>query len=222
MYYYIPFDEIKTHEFQYMKRPFTLLLVLLMTNIPISCIEDDCGSSAPMDAKITDLSSSVGTFNSEGFSNSNFNDFKVAAILVTLEEMTYTEFVQSTYKGLSLLNVSYACSPVEPKPTHTIQSISITSDSAVFFSGIEYVPGENLNELFKITRYSYINASMAIDEFVANHKNDPRIFGFNGDQIVFQLKEKPDKEINQSFNFEFAFSDSKVISLETSNFNVIN
>ncbi len=81
---------------------------------------------------------------------------------------------------------------------------------------------ENQNELFKITRYSYVNASITIDDFIANHMNYSRVFGLTGDQIVFQLNEQPYQERNQTFSFRFEFSDSKVISRETSTFEVSN
>ncbi len=205
-----------------MKRISVLLLVLVITHLPISCTEDDCGPFPAMDVKITELSSSVGTFNSSGFSNSTFNNFKVAAILITIENMSYTEIAKMPAAKFSIMNTSFACSPVEPKPTHTIESISITSDNSVSFNGIEYAVGENITNLFKISRYSNFNVEITIEEFIDYHCKDPRIFGLIGDNIVFQLKEKPDQELNQVFNFQFNFSDTKIISLKSSNFEVSN
>ncbi len=139
-----------------MKRISALLLLLALTNIPISCVEDDydCGDLTITDFEITELLSSVGTFDSTGFSNSTSNNFQEAAISISIAEIRDVQVAQLKENRFSLVNYSYACSPLEPQLAHTIAVITVTSENSIFASGREFSPGEDLSELFKISKYA--------------------------------------------------------------------
>ncbi|MFT6857374.1 MAG: hypothetical protein ACJA0X_003363 [Cyclobacteriaceae bacterium] len=122
----------------------------------------------------------------------------------------------------SFVSSAYACSPPEPGPTQAIRSIIVTSEASVFSQGKEYLKGESLTELFKITGYSYTNNERTVDEFMEAKKRDLWIFGFLGANVVFQLTDQPDSVINETFTFIFEFSDSEKISVQTSNFEVMH
>lgn len=205
-----------------MKRQFVLILVLGLTNIPISCIYDDCGDFILSEATITELSSTVGTFTSSGFSNLISNDYDVAAVQITITDMETSKLSELNKNRFSFVSSAYACSPPEPGPTQAIRSIIVTSEASVFSQGKEYLKGESLTELFKITGYSYSNNERTVDEFMEAKKRDLWIFGFLGANVVFQLTDQPDSVINETFTFIFEFSDSEKISVQTSNFEVMH
>ncbi|MEQ8547140.1 MAG: hypothetical protein RIC03_04485 [Cyclobacteriaceae bacterium] len=207
-----------------MKRKFVLILVLGLTHVPISCIEDECGEFTPSEATITELSSSVGTFTSSGFSSLISNDYDVAAVQITITDMEYSTLSELNSNRFSFVNSAYACSPPEPVPTQGIQSINITSEASVFSQGKEYLKGESLTELFKITGYgySYSNNEKTVNEFIEAQTSDLWIFGYAGANVVFQLTDQPDSVINEKLTFVFEFTDSEKISVQTSNFEVMN
>ncbi|MFT5864218.1 MAG: hypothetical protein ACI828_002892 [Flavobacteriales bacterium] len=122
----------------------------------------------------------------------------------------------------SFVSSAYACSPPETGQTQAIRSIIVTSEASVFSQGKEYLKGESLTELFKITGYSYSNNERTVDEFMEAQKRDLWIFGFLGANVVFQLTDQPDSVINETFTFIFEFSDSEKISVQTSNFEVMH
>lgn len=205
-----------------MKRKIVLILVLALTNIPISCIEENCSGFTRLEATITELSSSVGTLTSSGFSNSTSNDFNVAAIQITITDMNYSEISELNKNRFSIVNSAYACSPPQPEPTQAIKSIIVTSETSVFSQGKEYLEGENLIELFKITGYFYSKDEITVNEFIERQNSDLLIFGYAGANVIFQLTDQPNSVINQTFTFLFEFSDSEKISIQTSTFEVIN
>lgn len=204
-----------------MKRITTLLAIFLITHVPFGCA-DDCGSFTPMEARISDLGATVGSFSSNEFSTSTNEDFSLAAIQVTIEEMDYSAVAGTLKRNLSLIGAVYACIPPEPEPTQAIVSIEITSTSSVFLGNQEYPAGENLVDFFSISKYANVSSDTTIDEFIQLQKNDLWLFGYQGDHIVFQLSEKPDEQFNQQFYIKFKFSDSEEVTAEIPNFAVSN
>tara|TARA_R110002096_G_scaffold30067_1_gene90029 strand:- start:171 stop:455 length:285 start_codon:yes stop_codon:yes gene_type:complete len=77
----------------------------------------------------------------------------------------------------------------------------ITSESTVYAQGNEFLPGEQLNELF------IINGNLTIAEYSTKQKSDIELFGNIGSSINLQLLEQPDSTINQTFTFDIKFSD---------------
>ena len=88
-----------------------------------------------------------------------------------------------------------------PEPTQAIESMVITSESTVYAQGNEFLPGEQLNELF------IINGNLTIAEYSTKQKSDIELFGNIGSSINLQLLEQPDSTINQTFTFDIKFSD---------------
>jgi len=114
-----------------MKRLWSLLGVVIITNIPTSC--SDCGSSRPLEISIVELSVSVGSFVSAGFSDDRAEDYRLAAIEVYISDVFYEEIsVAREQENFFFMNTAFACSPPELKPTQSITSILITSDVSVF------------------------------------------------------------------------------------------
>jgi hypothetical protein len=206
-----------------MKRFLIILSLLLFSNIPLSCIEENCGNFTPLEARIKELSSSVGTFYSDVFSDVNSTDFHQAAIQIRIINMEYSEITAAISKPkFSFINAAYACSPPDPEPTQTIDSISITSESPVYSQKRVFSTGESLNELFTITEIYYSKAPASIAEFIENQKSDLWLFGYTGASIVLQLKDKPDSTINQTFTIDFKFSDAKAINIKSQALEVDN
>lgn len=207
-----------------MKRTLTILGIILVTHLPISCGDGgdgiECGGFTPLEARITELTPIVGTYGSSGFSTSITNEFDQAAINISITNMDYSEISQSVKRSFSLMSSAHACSPPQPEPTQSINTITITSESSVYFGGQEYLKGEDLSDLFKVIDYSRSEDQITVKEFVNLQNNDLWILGYDGAYVVFQLTDKPDNTINQKFIFTFEFSDSEKFEIETSDFEV--
>mgnify|MGYP003634892761 CR=1 FL=1 len=184
-----------------MKRFLVLLSLVVLTNIPFSCV-DDCGPSNPMESKITELYVLVGSLTSSGFITTKSTDFELAAIQIRIADLDYTEVMAFIARPrFSFINAAIACSPRLPEPTQAIESMVITSESTVYAQGNEFLPGEQLNELFKI------NGNLTIAEYITKQKSNIELFGNIGSSINLQLLEQPDSTINQTFTFDIKFSD---------------
>lgn len=199
-----------------MKRFLVLLSLVVLTNIPFSCI-DECGPFSPMESKITELYVLVGSLTSTGFIETKSTDFDLAAIQIGIADLDYTEVKASIAQPrFFFINTAIACSPRLPEPTQAIESIVITSESTVYAQGKEFLPGEPLNELFKI------NGNHMIVEYISKQNNDIELFGNIGSSINFQLLGQPDSTINQTFTFDINFSDLSEIIIRTEVFEVSN
>ena len=199
-----------------MKRFLVLLSLVILTNIPFSCV-DDCGPFNPLESKITELYVLVGSLTSSGFITTKSTDFELAAIQIGIADLDYTEVMASIARPrFSFINAAIACSPRLPEPTQAIESMVITSESTVYAQGHEFLPGEQLNELFKI------NGNQTIAEYITKQKNDIGLFGNIGSTINFQLLEQPDSTINQTFTFDIQFSDLSEMVIRTDVFEVSN
>ena len=191
--------------------------------MPISCIQDDCGGGGGGETKITELSAMVGEFSSSEFSSLKSTDFRLATILIAISDVEYAEIIETVGNtSFSFINTAYACSPARPEPSQEIESIMITSSLPIYSQKREFSIGESLNELFKATRYTYSDGESSISEFIERQKDNLDIFGDAGASIVFQLREKPDSLITQNLTFDFEFSDSEKISIESQIFEVSN
>ena len=208
-----------------MRRISIILSFFLLIHIPISCellgITDPCGSTEQLVSTITRLSTSTGSIESGLFSNQISREFEKAAIQISVAGTEYTP-VAERHRDFSLLPRVHACSPPPPEPTQVIEAIRITSAAPVYSNQTIYQEGESLNDLFKITDYSYTAEDLSIEEYVELQRNNIWIFGFEGDYIVFQLRSQPDSLIDQGFNFAFEFSDADVITTQAFRFQVDN
>lgn len=163
-----------------MKRNLVLIVVIAVTNIPISCIEDDCGGFTPLEARISELTPFVGSYSSSGFSTANTTEYERAAINITINNMEYSEISHVFKRPFSLTNSAYACSPPDPEPTQTINSIIITSESTVYSGGQEYKSGDNLIDIFKVTGFSYSDEETTVDQFIERQIDDLWILDTQG------------------------------------------
>jgi len=204
------------------KRTLRILVIIAIINLPLSCIEDDCGGFTPLEARISELTSTVGAYEASGFSNSAATGFNRAAINILINNMEYSEISRSNKGIYSIMNSAYACSPPEPEPTQAINSIKITSESNFYSGSQEYLSGENLVDLFKVTGFSYSINETTVNEFIQQQNDDLWIFGYAGANAVFQLLNKPDSSVNQKLKFKFEFSDLESIEVETTAFVVSN
>mgnify|MGYP003644782240 CR=1 FL=1 len=94
-----------------MKRFLVLLSLVVLTNIPFSCV-DDCGPFNPMESKITELYVLVGSLTSSGFIATKSTDFELAAIQIGIADLDYTEVMASIARPrFSFFNAAIACSP---------------------------------------------------------------------------------------------------------------
>jgi hypothetical protein len=204
-----------------MKKFTVFVFVMVLTNVPISC-NFGCGPFTPLEARITDLSASVGTLDSSSdFSTVKSTDFNTVAIEVMISNMDYSEMA-AIEKRINFSFVAFACSPPEPQPTQTIESIELFSNESIFTNDGKFEAGESLNELFNVTKYSVNIETISIAEYIEVQQEYLEHFAYFGDNIVFQLKEKPDSIINQTIFIEFEFSNEESISVETDLFEVSN
>lgn len=171
----------------------------------------------PWSSKITELYVLVGSLTSTGFIETKSTDFDLATIQIGIADLDYTEVMASIAQpGFSFINTAIACSPRLPEPTQAIESIVITSESTVYAQGNEFLPGEQLNELFKI------NGNLRIAEYTKKQNSDIELFGNIGSSINFQLLRQPDSTINQTFTFDIKFSDLSEMIIKTEVFEVSN
>ena len=201
-----------------MKRVVSLLVVVIITNLPISCGLRGCGGDIAEYSIITNLGSEIGSRINNGYNDVQSSSFDSASIIITVEAVEYIDNVSSTQPFFSLISASYACSPVPARPYQMLQSLDITSNTDVFSNGEVYEAGSILNELFQVFNYS--NTGIAIHEFLQGQDDEWERFGFSGDYLIFSLIEKPDAKISQSFQLAFGFDDGAVFDVETTLFTV--
>ena len=79
-----------------MKRNIVLVLVLMATNIPISCDKYVYDEFTPLKSRVSELSSSIGSMTSSGFSSSKSTDFNQSAIQIEISEIDFSEISEST------------------------------------------------------------------------------------------------------------------------------
>ncbi len=196
-----------------MKRTASLLALIIITNLPISC-GLGCG---PFDTRpniIVSISSDIGSVAEGVFSESVSTDFNTAAIRAVVDE---THKVGKNDRiDFSFASIAYACSPPSPNVQH-INSISLISDSNIVFDGIEYQSGENLSSFFKIVSS---NGDVLIEQINDSPDDYRWFFSFTGDSVIFQLLSKPDSPIAQKFTFTFTFDDGLEYQVQTPLFTV--
>ncbi|WP_020529939.1 hypothetical protein [Flexithrix dorotheae] len=199
-----------------MKKSLTIFLIIIAIQIPISC--DRCGGGEPFEGKISNLESSIGTFESERFVSKENSDFDKAAIQVEIADLKFSHnsFFLKRFTNPFASQV-YACSPPPPITTQKIKEIIISSSKPLFSGGGVFVEGSNLNELFKVSNHD----NSSINEFINDQNEDKYLFGYLGSKIILTLLEKPDSSVNQNFQIKFEFTDLETIEIETGAFKVI-
>jgi hypothetical protein len=140
----------------------------------------------------------VGSLTSSGFIATKSTDFELAAIQIGIADLDYTEVMASIARPrFSFFNAAIACSPPYLNQLRQLNQWS----SPLYAQGNEFLPGEQLNELF------IINGNLTIAEYSTKQKSDIELFGNIGSSINLQLLEQPDSTINQTFTFDIKFSD---------------
>jgi hypothetical protein len=106
----------------------------------------------------------------------------------------------------SPLAAAYACSPADPRPTQSINQITITSNAN--YEGVNqiFAKGESLNNIFHVsTNYT----TLPVSEFLK--QADCKLpYG----ELIFILTEKPKNIQAHTFRFEVTLSDGRVLSGE--------
>lgn len=201
-----------------MKKFISLLLLTAVIHLPYSCInEDDCGDFTPLESRITELTTSIGSFDNDGFSNITSNSFNTAAIKIEITEMEFQEIAAYGKAHLNLFtNQAVACSPPVPELAYDITNISITGESEISIDGEAMTAGESLNSLFKVPDSNDIT----FDTFVQNLQENKWQFGYIGAEFTLVLVNQPDEPLDQRFKIRFDFSDGTFIEVETDNFKV--
>lgn len=196
-----------------MKRVVSLLALIIITNLPISC-GLGCG---PFDTRpniIVSISSGIGSVVDGIYSEFISTDFNTAAIRAVVDE-THKVGKNDSF-DFSFVNVAYACSAPSPK-VQTLTYIEVTSDKSVFVDGIEFESGEKLEAMFKIVG---VDAELNVVDF---NNSSSRIFylgGFKGEEMLFQMASKSDIPISQNFTFLFTFDDGLEYQVLTPEFTV--
>ena len=196
-----------------MKKLFTLIALLAITHLPISCNYDEgsceCCDFRPKVSTISEIRSEIVAY------ESGILDYQTAAIKTMIYYIDISDNISMNHFNFSLLNQALACSPKPPKPIQAIESIEITSDKSVFANQKKYGSGESLNELFKISNMDCNSNQCDINQFISLQNNYKDLFGYWGDFLVFQLKNPPDLPIHQEFQIIFQFDDAYEITVET-------
>ncbi len=191
-----------------MKRIISLLALIAIFNMPISC-DRGCSSGLPEFFIITELSSEIGSILSNRpnrYSVDNSTNFESAAIIITISDVEYVDRVSTIENLPPFISASYACSPIGPKPYQILQTIEIISSNSIFMGGVEFEPGSSLNDLFKVNDSYY--EDLTVDVYLDNQLEEEwKRFGANSNFIGFRLSDKPDISISQEFTFTFTFDD---------------
>jgi len=185
------------------------IVILVSLTLLVSCdkgpdhVDFDCG---PVETEIVELSHSVGSYSSSNFSSTNALNFKIAAIAIYVENFEITTETETSCFDFTAL-------------PQLIEEIRITSSNSVTSGGIEFAKGEDLMELFILHNKEL---TYSVSEFISAQNEDPLLFHMEGDEVVLQLLSQPDVTINQSFEIQLSFSESKNLSIEIPLFEVTN
>jgi hypothetical protein len=177
--------------------------MLLISCGPEIVVDFDCGE---VDTEIRELDEVVGTYNNSNFTNTSSSNFEQAAIAVNVGEVEITSETETSC-------FAYTALP------QLIESIKITSSNTVASGGIEFLPGQDLIELFQLHSN---DLTFSISEFITAQNTEPILFGDEGAELFLQLLDKPDISISQSFEIEFNFTDLQIVSAEVAKFEVLN
>lgn len=194
-----------------MKKALTTFVTIIVMNLPISCVIDDCGSSGPVESRIKKLAVTIGSYDTDNFNTTISTSFNQAAVRMQVTENEYLKAYAPTPSGLSFINNAYACDPVILGPSQRITHLEITSTEPVFSNNTEYKPGTSLNALFHIANRNEID----IEAFLVEQNETRAIFGEFDDEIIFMLKTAPDASINLKLQIEIEFNVGKSFQLET-------
>lgn len=204
------------------------VLVLFLTNLPISCdlfCNDSCCGEDFENTffSIEDLSVKVGSYPGYGnkLTTENLSDtlkLDSMAFALAISELEYlAEASNSHYhlQAFSFIPQAYACSPAPPRSAQKITDITITSDQAISFSGENIPAGERLIDYF-LVRENY--PGFTIEEFLVERGD----FAAEFDELIFVFGEEPDDTVDQSFTFEVRLDDGQFYSLETGRIIIVN
>lgn len=191
-----------------MKRLIGLVAVLILSNAPIACIEeDDCGGFTPRESKIKNLSARVGYVQSGTFIDQKLTSFNQATIQVLIDELTLSHMTDRNYSNW-FVNQAFACSPPLPELVHKLDAVTIFGSEAVESDGKIFEAGSDLSSLFLVA-----GSNIGINEYIK--QLDTNTFAFEGQSMLLQLSKKPDAAINQKLQLSFKFDDGLVILIET-------
>lgn len=98
-----------------------------------------------------------------------------------------------------------------------LRFIKIVSNKSINSGGIEFNPGENLESLFEIFDPQF---GQSVEIFNLIPKELHFFAGYEGEDIMFQLRSKPKNQISQKFIFTFTFDDGLLYQVETPVFTV--
>ncbi|MEO0556275.1 MAG: hypothetical protein AAF149_24035 [Bacteroidota bacterium] len=200
-----------------MKKLVVFLSLLVVLHLPYSCTEDDCGEFRGLESKITAITTEVGSFANNEFTNVTTNDFNTAAIRFEISEMEFSEIAMYRKKGTNLfVKQAMACSAPEPELAYDISNINITGESQISTDGATVAAGQSLNSLFKVTD----SGDIAFNTFIQNLSKDRQQFGNIGAAFTLALVNEPDQPIDQQLTIKFDFSDGSFIELKTDTFYV--
>jgi hypothetical protein len=196
-------------------------IVLLLTNVPMSCnlfCNDSCCGEDFENTffSIEDLTVKFGSYPGYGdeLTTENLSDtlkLDSMAFALAITELEYLTEATNSYhhqQAFSLIPSAYACSPAPPRSAQKIIDITITSDQAISFSGQDIPAGEHLNEYF-LVRENY--PGFTIEEFLVERGD----FATDFDELIFIFSQEPDDTIDQSFTFEVSLDDGQSFSLDT-------
>ncbi len=200
-----------------MKKVVSLIVLLIVTNLPISC-GLRCGSDVAEFSTITSMTSEIGQLTPNGYNDNQPTNFEEAAIIILVDGVEYFDKVSIERPKYSIIGAAYACSPVPSKPFQKLEKIEITSTEDVFIDGEEFKQGVLLNDIF-ITNSSS-GANLTIDEFLQAQSDEWDRFSALQPYVVFALKVKPDSIVSQRFAFTFTFDDGLKYKVETPIFTV--
>lgn len=194
-----------------MKKLLTTLVTVIVMNLPISCIQDDCGNSGPLESRVTELTPTIGSYSAGQYNTTASTNFQQAAIQVQITDNEYLRAYQPASSDFSFINQAYACDPAILDPAQQINHIKITAAESIFSNGAEFTPGTDLNSLFHVANLGKIS----IEAFIDQQNETPIIFGNHGDEIILMLKNAPDMSINQKLKMEIEFNVGENFQLDT-------
>jgi hypothetical protein len=202
-----------------MKKAIRVISLVLLLNLPISCV-DDCGGRGTRGSNsgfslISGISVITGSVLSNTFSANSSLNFELAAVKIMPSKYDRFGSIEPRSVPFSTVATCYACSPVEPASLQKIKSFSIVSDQTVNSNGITYPTNTELRDLFHVLLLNNgIIEKLDVDKFIMLQNENHELFGLYGEMII-QLKSAPDIDIDQVFTIAIAFDGADPLLTET-------
>ena len=202
-----------------MKKLWSLLCIMAVCNLPVSC----CRDFDEEESWITAISCEVGTYSRPDFRNNSSTCYWSTAVQIAPSEFDYrvVDLSSPSSAPFGLINQAQACGPPGPSATQQITSIYIAAFDTLRFEDRTYLPGDNLNTAFMVVKSSQTYARyQTVEEFILAQQEDIYLFSSNRTPIVLQLVEEPCGSFSSPLLITMQFDDGIIASTRSDQFEI--